>query len=357
MAAVDLTTTMDCFHVENVPAAEDVLTVRAGIMKQVEEMCRGQVQWHETENVAEYRRFRAQGIGFPKVPLFEGNRTVTMSARDGHRLSLRVITNCDSPKGTVLHFHAGVPTSSTTVPRYAEQTIGGFVIGSAASYDVYLAHISRELGLIAVSVEYRLAPEHPFPTAQHDAEDAALFALSDAGATQLGGPLRVLAGESAGGYLAAGTAIALRDHHAINVRERIVCVLASYPICDLLGTPSLLQHKREAILSREGMLKFIDAYLQNVPTSERGRPDVSILYAHLQDLPPALFLCGTQDPLVDDSVFMATRWALHGSRSHLILVPGAWHAFTIIPAGEVTDEGNGKLIAFARKELSSMVTA
>lgn len=199
-------------------------------------------------------------------------------------------------------------------------------------------------------MEYRLAPENPYPAAHHDALDATLFALSPDGEKALSAPLRVLAGESAGGSLATWVALTLRDQ-GINVRSKIACIMPSYPIYDLTYTPSLLRHEREAVLSRGGMMRFVDTAFPNITGEMRKDGSVSSLYTDLKDMPPALFLCGTEDPLVDDSVFMGYRWHLAGNESEVVLVPGAWHAFTLIPAGEVTEEGLEDLVKFAKKYL------
>lgn len=230
---------------------------------------------------------------------------------------------------------------------------GGFVIGSARSYDDYLVQLATSLKLVVVSVEYRLAPEDPYPAGHYDCLDAALFALSSDGEVQLGGQLRILGGESAGGSLAIWVALALRDECGINVRSRIAAVLPSYAIFDLTYCPSLLRHGRGAVLSQHGMKQFIEATYSHIPILERKDPKISSLYADLKNMPPALFLCGTEDPLVDDSVFMATRWSQAGNQTEICLIPGAWHAFTIIPSGEITQEGLAEIISFSRKHLKT----
>ncbi|TVY54803.1 Acetyl esterase [Lachnellula cervina] len=325
---------MPDFNIKVKSATPLLLDAREATMKNVEAMCRGQPQWYSLSSVAEYRKKRAEGLdGFVSPALYSGAKTVYIAARDGHQIELRIIQPPKESKGVLLHFHAG-----------------GFVIGSCKSYDNYLLHLANTLQVTAVSVEYRLAPENPYPAAHHDALDAAHFALSPEGENILGSPLRILAGESAGGSLATWVALALRDQ-GVNVRSKIACILSSYPIYDLTYTPSLLGHKREAILSSEGMRKFVDTAFPDMSLERRKDGNVSSLYAELSGMPPALFLCGTEDPLLDDSVFMGSKWAMAGNESEVLLVPGAWHAFTLIPAGEVTDEGLGDLVQFASKHL------
>lgn len=98
-------------------------------------------------------------------------------------------------------------------------------------------------------------------------------------------------------------------------------------------------------------MRFVDTAFPDVRGEARKDGSVSSLYADLRGMPPALFLCGTEDPLVDDSVFMGCKWALARNESEVVLVPGAWHAFTLIPAGKVTEEGLGELVRFAKKYL------
>jgi acetyl esterase len=228
---------------------------------------------------------------------------------------------------------------------------GGFTIGSARSYDNYLLHLSKSLQVTAVSTEYRLAPEHSYPTPHHDCSDAVLFALSRDGEAQLGGPLRMLAGESAGATLAVSVALALRDRPGFDLQSQISSMLLSYGVFDMTGTPSLLDHKREAVVGTVGMKKFIEAAFSHVPPADRKNPDISPLFMDLSNLPPALFLCGTEDPLLDDSNFMASRWSMAGNVTEVSLIPGGWHGFTIIPAGEITDHGLDELVRFGLKHL------
>lgn len=131
--------------------------------------------------------------------------------------------------------------------------------GSADSQDYYLLDLASSLHLTCVSVEYRLTPEHPYPASQNDSVDAALYAFSAEGVATLGGPLRLLAGESAGAYLAVWTVISLRDDFNVDVKSKIAGLLCSYGLYDVSGTPSLLNHTRNVIVSRKNLLNMFDA--------------------------------------------------------------------------------------------------
>lgn len=229
--------------------------------------------------------------------------------------------------------------------------IGGFVVGSNASYDTYLTRLSNELGLTIASVEYRLAPENPFPAGYNDAVDAALFALSKDGVSKLGAQLRVLGGESAGGWYAVAVALALRDKHGVDVRSQFFAICAGYGIFDLSYTPSCLNHKRNIVLSSDLMQRFVEAGFGHIPLGDRKMADISPLYADLKNLPPAQFLVGDIEPLLDDSIFMAAKWVNAGNEADLHIVNGGCHAFTLIPMGDATEEGLQSLISFVKKHV------
>lgn len=203
-----------------------------------------------------------------------------------------------------------------------------------------------------VSVEYRLAPENSFPKPLHDCVDAALYALSPAGEKDLGGPLKILGGESAGGWLAVSTGLSLRRDHRFDVRSKLDAIVAGYGIFDLTYTPSLLEHTRSIVLSKQGMMDFCEACFSHIPMEKRKAPLVSPLYADLKEMPPALFLTGQIEPLVDDSIFMATRWKQAGNDTELSIVQGACHAFTLIPMGDSTEEGLDIIVDFVQMRSS-----
>jgi acetyl esterase/lipase len=225
------------------------------------------------------------------------------------------------------------------------------VIGSAFNYDTYLEELADALSMAMVSVEYRLAPEHPFPAAHHDCLDAALFALSPTGESQLGGPVKIIGGESAGGCLTVWVALALRDQHGIDVRSRINALVPTYGMFDMSITPSAWNHKRRAVLGKTEIFRFIEAAFGNCHFGDRKSAQVSPLYATLEGMPPALFMVGTEDPLYDDTVFMANRWHLSGNETKLMIWEGVAHAFTLFPMGDVTTEGKEELISFAKSNL------
>lgn len=319
---------------------EEKLAARQAINENLETVTASQTHWYEASNVEEYRRWRREGLnGYPKPFHHPEAKMIQIPSTHGdHSIPLRVIPPQSPVKGVYLHFHAG-----------------GMVIGSASSHDALLHKIATETELTVVSVEYRLAPEHIFPAGPEDCLDAALFALSTEGETKLGGRLRVIAGESAGGYLTVATTLSLRAR-GINVREKIDAIVPGYGIFDYTYTPSMWAHKRRIIMGFEDARKFIETAipLDKFPMEIRKQPKFSPLFDDLTDLPPALFVCGTADPLLDDSVFMANKYYLAGNTTELQLVREGCHGFTLFPIGEVAEEGVKATIDFVVRSIRSI---
>jgi len=269
------------------------------------------------------RRARREGRGvFPRLVFLEQARTITIPGRSGE-ISLRLLEP-ESPRGAYLHFHGG-----------------GWTIGSADGQDQLLWEFAQATGLTAVSVDYRLAPEHPFPAGPDDCEDAALWLLE-----HHGGRLAI-GGESAGAHLAVLTLLRLRGLHGVSPRSFAAANLV-FGAYDLTGTPShRLWGDRELLLSRPVMDWFADCFLPGMPEPERRAPSVSPLYAELHDLPPALFSCGTADPLLDDSLFMEARWRQAGNETTLSLWNEGIHAYTAFPI-EIGRRSRAEQMAFLR---------
>jgi acetyl esterase len=224
---------------------------------------------------------------------------------------------------------------------------GGWTLGQADIYDVGLAATAEATGLVVASIDYRLAPEHPYPAAPDDCERAVLCLLENAAA--LPAPARfAIGGESAGAHLAVVTLLRLRDRHGSTgafARANLV-----FGVFDLTHTPSSRQWGDEnLVLSTPLMRWFVDNFLPGMDDDARREPDVSPLYARLHDLPPALFTVGTRDLLLDDSLFMHARWRAAGNDARLLVYEEAAHGFTSFPLA-VAREANDAMHAFLRGE-------
>ena len=200
------------------------------------------------------------------------------------------------------------------------------VLGDAVYSDPQNEGIARHCELAVMSVNYRLAPEHPYPAAPDDCEAAALWLVSHAGA-EFGCEALLIGGDSAGANLSIVTLVRLRDRHHLRPFRAANLVFGVY---DFAGTPSLLLNGTSTlVLTLRRMAWFAEQYV-----TEPGRlrqPDISPLWADLAGLPAALFTVGTLDPLLDDSAFMHGRWLAAGNQSEVAIYPGGTHLFTTQP--------------------------
>jgi acetyl esterase/lipase len=216
------------------------------------------------------------------------------------------------------------------------------VMGSSRMNDVANAALAEQLGVRVASVDYRLAPEHPFPAGIDDCVAVACAELD-----RSDGPI-VLGGESAGGYYAALTALRIRDD--VGAIERIAGVNLVFGVYDLSGTPSNIEGRPSDvpdIIDGLGMASLIDMYLPGRTALEARNPACSPLYADLRGLPPALFTVGHADHLLDDSLFMAARWQAYGNEAELAVYPDCIHGFTGFPM-ELAKRANLRINDFLR---------
>jgi acetyl esterase/lipase len=210
---------------------------------------------------------------------------------------------------------AGVPVRvfepAQVVGTYLHIHGGGWTMGSNAFQDARLWRFAEECAVRVVSVEYRLAPEHPFPACIDDCV-AVARAVAD-GRTVIGG-------ESAGAHLSALTLTRVRDGFAgANL---------AYGCYDLgMSDAARAWGDRVLVLSTPIVAWHLDQLLPSVPDDERRAPAVSPLFADLDGMPPALLTVGTDDPLLDDSRRLAARWP--GAR--LSVWEGGFHAFDLMP--------------------------
>jgi acetyl esterase/lipase len=262
----------------------------------------------------ESRRARREGRGIFPAPVFLPEaRTVEIDGPGG-AIPMRVIAGGDKPAGVFFHIHGG-----------------GWTLGGADMQDPRLGRLARDTGLTVASVDYRLAPEHPYPAGPDDCEAAALWVLGDDGRAALGskGPVAI-GGDSAGAHLAVTTLLRLRDRHGIS--GAFGAAVLQYGAFDLSMTPSQrLWGERNLVLSTPIIRWFGDNFLPAHDLEQRRDPDISPLYADLSGMPPAIFTVGTQDPLLDDTLFMAGRWRAAGASSELCIWPEAPHGFVSLP--------------------------
>jgi acetyl esterase/lipase len=254
------------------------------------------------------RRARYEGRGiFPPPTFLPQARWV-----DAGGVRVRTIVP-EEARGVYVHIHGG-----------------GWTLGAADLQDQLLGYLADETGLAVASVDYRLAPEHPYPAGPDDCERAVLWLLEHA--DELGAPpVFGIGGESAGAHLAVVTLVRLRDRHGIGGAFRAADLF--YGGFDLSGTPSRRAYDDILVLSDGFMDWCTENFTPGLDPEARRDPDLSPLYADLRGLPPALVVVGSADPLLDDSLFMAARWQAAGNETELRVYEDAVHGFNAFPIG------------------------
>lgn len=193
---------------------------------------------------------------------------------------------------------------------------GGFYMGSAAASDLRHRRLADALSLAVVGVEYRLAPEHPWPAAPDDCETAALWLAANS-EDRFGTSRRAIGGFSAGATLAMATLLRLRDQ---DIHAFVAGVLQ-------FGTYDLSARTPAGRLIADEY--FLDAYAGDA--ADRTHPDLSPIFAELADLPPMLIVVGSNDILLEDNLAMAARLAAAGVAVELAVYPESPHGFTAHP--------------------------
>ncbi|WP_419929424.1 alpha/beta hydrolase [Candidatus Poriferisocius sp.] len=218
----------------------------------------------------------------------------------------------DNPKAMFLHIHGG-----------------GWYTGRPKMSEEANVHIATQHGLALLSVDYRLAPEHPFPAGPDDCEAAAAWMLEH-GPKLWGTEKMFIGGESAGGHLSAVTLLRVRDR--LGAVDRVLGANLVFGMYDFRGTPSFYGNGgRPDVLTPEGLQQAVSFFIPGLSESERRNPDLSPLFADLSGLPPCLISTGTFDHIADDSYFLAVRMAAAESPVELAVYPDSPHGFVVFP--------------------------
>ena len=291
------------------------------------QMLTGQPEWWIVGAAAARAARRRGERPFPAPVFSDRARIVTITGKDGSEIPLRVIA-APQPRGIYLHLHGG-----------------GWVLGGADMQDPMLERIADNTGQAVVAVEYRLAPEHPYPAGPDDCEAAAAWLVQN-GKKECGTGVLTIGGESAGGHLTAVTILRMRDRHGYTGFRGANIVYGAF---DLSMTPSQRQFGNTRLVLRTiDMQQFYNAFLPTI--TDRRLPDISPLYADLKGLCPALFSVGTKDALLDDTLFMHARWVAAGNDAELAVYPGGAHGFTLFP-NNLSRAATTKMDAFLNRVL------
>ena len=286
----------------------------------------------------------AQGGGAPSIG--------GLSLAERVRLQRKMVSALEVDMGGVNAVMAGVPCrilrpAGGTRGIYLHFHGGGFISGTPMGNEAGNARIRDVAGLTVVSVDYRLAPEHPYPAAIDDGMVVLDWILANA-KKDFGTDVIVLGGDSAGAYLAASVALRLRDRGADARRliRGVNLVNGVYDFSD--GTPA--SQGRRASMVPDSMTPsasaFVtDSFLPGMNELDRRNPAVSPAFADLTNMPASLLTVGSADHLFDSNVLFAARLAAFGNDVELAVYPDCPHGFVRMPI-ELARRANARIDDF-----------
>jgi acetyl esterase/lipase len=265
---------------------------------------------------------RAGQTSIPQPILLDSAENFSIPSRDtGRTIPCRILK--PEPgitlKGLMMHMH-----------------MGGWGLGSEDGQDLVLKKIADNNSLVIISIGYRLAPEDPFPAGPNDCFDAAEWLVENAKST-FGAEFTLMGGESAGAHLSILTALHLL-HSPKYSSFKLRGLLLHYGCYDLSCTPSIYNFKpsRTLLIDTATVKAHLTDFCPGMSAEDLKNPSVSPLYADLAglQLPPALFTVGTHDLLLDDTIFMSSKWMMAGAETVVKVYPGASHAYLPFPEGQ-----------------------
>jgi acetyl esterase len=272
----------------------------------------GAPKFHEL-SVAQARHSfeKLQFVFGPDKPAVASVTEVPM-ARAGGALLARLYrpfdSHADEALPLVIYFHGG-----------------GWCVGDVASYDTLCRQLANASHCALLSVDYRLAPEHPFPAAVHDARFAFDWSVGHAELLGIHAARIALGGDSAGGNLSIVTALALRDAGGVQPRF----LLLVYPSTELISTRASRERYADGYMLDRGTLKWFFARYLPEGNSEDWRAS-PMRAASLAGLPPMLVVGAEFDPLVDDCAAFVERVRAEGGEVAYREIAGVIHGFLTV---------------------------
>jgi acetyl esterase/lipase len=239
-----------------------------------------------------------------------------------------------------------VPLGQGPFPTLIYLHGGGWSIGSPATHGKLARQLCAGAGVVVVNVDYRLAPEHPFPVPLDDCVTAVRWTRSHI--DRYGGdPTRLaIGGDSAGGNLSAAVINDLRNE--LTFRGALL-IYGAFDLEASIRDYDRWAPEEDPVLPKGPMQLMLDAYISGGASTDN--PRVSPLRNDLRHFPPACLICGTWDPLFGESLTFHERLQAAGRRSQLHRYEAMPHAFVQLPAPEA-DEAIGVACAFLRAVMS-----
>lgn len=301
----------------------------------------------DADSVAYLKALPAAAVG-PQTP---------EARRDAYRRA-RLRTQPDLPQVYLIKEYA-VPSRNGPIPvrfyRGAGTSIdaalpvlvffhgGGWLVGNIDTHDWICRSIANKTDAAVISVDYRLSPENPFPAAYEDAVAATRWVVANAGTLHIDPAQVSVGGDSAGGNLAAATALSLRNEGVIKLHSQILI----YPAVDLSMSGDYYgRFTKDVVLTDDAMRDYIDKYVPYVGLRKDWRVS-PLLAPSLKDLPPALFILAGYDPLCAEGEAYADRLQKEGVPTMVKRYPGQMHGFL----------SNAKLLPKAYEAINEIAAA
>ena len=273
--------------------------------KPIPELSAEEARQQPTPADAVARVIEEDGIDVPELAVTR--QDITYPAAEGDQPA-RVYTPTDAGEGPfplVVYVHGG-----------------GWVIADIDTYDASAASLAEKLGAVVISLEYRHAPESPFPAAHDDVLAGYVWAVENSSQFNADAEHLALVGESVGGNMVVATAIAARDQQ-LTMPDHVVSV---YPVAQTsLDTGSYMENAEAVPLNRAMMGWFFD--LTVTDEDQLADPRISLVDADLADLPPITIVNADIDPLLNDGTMLAEAIKTAGGEVEQRTFEGVTHEF------------------------------
>ena len=244
--------------------------------------------------------------------------------------------------------------ASDKLPAIYEIHGGGFIIGDLNMQDAWCKHIAREVGAVIISIDYRLAPEHPFPAAPDDCYAGLCWIFEHADELGIDSSRIAIAGQSAGACLAVSTTLRARDQGG----PEVCFQLLEIPVFDnRLETASMHEHQDTPIWNRPNALWSWKHYLGRAEPAERSEQgDISPYAAPARALDltclPSTYISTMEfDPLRDEGIEFALRLMQAGVSVELHSYPGTFHGSTMITNAKVSQRNMQEMVGSFKNHL------
>ncbi len=273
--------------------------------------------------IAELERGVVPPLPIPQMRALMKKR-VTRLAADPPEVGRVVNRTIDTPAARVpVRFYYPSGTTARLLPAYMYCHGGGFVVGDLDMVETLCRTICRDAGIVVASIDYRLAPEHPFPAGLDDTIAVAQWMVKHGAEHGIDVDRLAIGGDSAGGNLAAAAAQHLAGAGGVPFRFQVLV----YPVTDLTcQQPSYKDLGTGYPLTADRMKTYINLYLKDPKQASDVRAS-PLLAKSLADQPPALVIVAGLDPLVDEGLAYAKRLREAGIAAEALEVPDHPHGF------------------------------